>query len=153
MRSTLISYIEEQTQDYKTGTEVLINYISTLPTGSNVLIFPFYMTYAPMFYVPMQHYCWQLKENKSIRRDLREKLPDYIFVERARPDYIISGSIPPEEIIGYFTKKYGKGAYQLNGYLNGDWRDFSRPEIPFHCFGPISLEQQQRFAVIKATGR
>ena len=151
--STLISYIAEQTRDYKTGTEVLINYISTLPAGSNVLIYPLYMTYAPMFYVPTQHYCWQLKESKSIRLDLREKLPDYVFFERARPDYIISGPIPPDAIIEYFTNKCGKGAYQLIGYLDKDWHDFSRPEIPLHVFGPFLPKQQQRFAVIKATVR
>ena len=152
-RSTLISYIAEQNKHYKTGTEVLVNYISTLPAGSNVLVFPFYMTYAPMFYVPEQHYCWQLRKNKSIRLDLREKLPDYVFVERARPDYIISGDMSPKEIIEYFTNKYGRGAYRLSGYLNEDWRDCSRPEISFHCFKPPSQEQKQRFAVITATWR
>jgi hypothetical protein len=104
-----------------------------------------------MFYLPEQHYCWQLKENKSIRQNLRDKLPDYIFFERARPDYIISGSRTSDEIIAYFTNKYGTGAYQLGGYLDGDWHDCTRPEIPFHIFGPYLPKEQERFAVIKAT--
>jgi len=154
LRSTLLSYIAEGAQDYKTGTEALVEAVASLPGGSSVLIFPDYMTYGPMFYVPGQRYCWQLTERKTLQPGLPETLPDYLFVERARPDFILTGPVAPESLIARFEGKFGKGTYRLRGYLPGDWRDFSRPEIPLHCFGPPPPRPDQRgIAVIEATGR
>jgi hypothetical protein len=154
LRSTLLSYIAEGAQDYKTGTEALVEAVASLPGGSRVLIFPDYMTYGPMFYVPGQRYCWQLTERKTLQLGLRETLPDYLFVERARPDFILTGPVAPESLIARFEGKFGKGTYRLRGYLQGDWRDFSRPEIPLHSFGPPPPRPDQRgIAVIEATGR
>ena len=154
LRSTLLSYIAEGTQDYRTGTEALVEAVAALPEGSRVLILPDYMSYGPMFYVPGQRYCWQLTERKPLQPGLRETLPDYLFVERARPDYILTGSVAPESIIARFEEKFGKGTYRLRGYLPGDWRDCTRPEIPLHCFGPPPARPDQRgIAVIEATGR
>ncbi len=154
LRSTLLSYVAEGAQDYKTGTEALVEAVAALPGGSRVLIFPDHMTYGPMFHVPGQRYCWQLTEKKTLQPGLRETLPDYLFVERARPDYILTGSVAPESIIARFEEKFGKGSYRLRGYLPGDWRDCSRPEIPLHCFGPPPARPDQRgIAVIEATGR
>ena len=154
LRSTLLSYLAEGAQDYKTGTEALVEAVAALPGGSRVLIFPDYMTYGPMFYVPGQRYCWQLTERKTLQPGLRETLPDYLFVERARPDFILTGPVAPESLIARFEGKFGKGTYRLRGYLQGDWRDCSRPEIPLHCFGPPPPRPDQRgIAVIEATGR
>ena len=154
LRSTLLSYIAEGAQDYRTGTEALVEAVAALPGGSRVLIFPDYMTYGPMFYVPGQRYCWQLTERKTLQPGLRETLPDYLFVERARPDFILTGPVAPESLIARFEGKFGKGTYRLRGYLPGDWRDCSRPEIPLHCFGPPPPGPDQRgIAVIEATGR
>jgi len=128
--------------------------VAALPGGSRVLILPDYMTYGPMFYVPGQRYCWQLTERKTLQPGLRETLPDYLFVERARPDYILTGPVAPESLIARFDEKFGKGSYRLRGYLPGDWRDCSRPEIPLHCFGPPPARPgQQGIAVIESTGR
>ena len=154
LRSTLLSYMAEGAKDYRTGTEALVEAVAALPGGSRVLIFPDYMTYGPMFYVPGQRYCWQLTERKTLQPGLRETLPDYLFVERARPDFILTGPVAPESLISRFEGKFGKGAYRLRGYLPGDWRDCTRPEIPLHCFGPTPPRPDQRgIAVIEATGR
>ncbi len=154
LRSTLLSYVAEGAQDYRTGTEALVEAAAALPGGSTVLIFPDLMTYGPMFYVPGQRYCWQLTERKILQPGLRETLPDYLFVERARPDYILTGPVAPESLIARFEGKFGKGSYRLRGYLPGDWRDCSRPEIPLHCFGPPPARPgQQGIAVIESTGR
>jgi 4-amino-4-deoxy-L-arabinose transferase-like glycosyltransferase len=154
LRSTLLSYLAEGAENYKTGTEALVEAVAALPGGSRVLIFPDYMTYGPMFYVPGQRYCWQLTERKTLQPGLRETLPDYLFVERARPDFILTGPVAPESLIARFEGKFGKGTYRLRGYLQGDWRDCSRPEIPLHCFGPPPPRPDQRgIAVIEATGR
>lgn len=154
LRSTLLSYLAEGAENYKTGTEALVDAVAALPGGSRVLIFPDTMTYGPMFYVPGQRYCWQLTERKALQPGLRETLPDYLFVERARPDFILTGPVAPESLIARFEGKFGKGTYRLRGYLQGDWRDCSRPEIPLHCFGPPPPRPDQRgIAVIEATGR
>jgi uncharacterized membrane protein YhaH (DUF805 family) len=154
LRSTLLSYLAEGAQNYKTGTEALVDAVAALPGDSRVLIFPDYMTYGAMFYVPGQRYCWQLTERKTLQPGLRETLPDYLFVERARPDFILTGPVAPDSLIARFEGKFGKGTYRLRGYLPGDWRDFSRPEIPLHCFGPPPPGPDQRgIALIEATGR
>jgi hypothetical protein len=154
LRSTLLSYVAEGAEDYRTGTETFVDAVSALPGGSRVLIFPDYMTYGPMFYVPGQRYCWQLTERKTLQPGLRETLPDYLFVERARPDFILTGPVDPESLITRFEGKFGKGSYRLRGYLPGDWRDCTRPEIPLHCFGsPPPRPGQRGIAVIEATGR
>ncbi|MGE5856026.1 MAG: ArnT family glycosyltransferase [Syntrophaceae bacterium] len=154
LRSTLLSYIAEGAEDYRTGTEAFVEVVAALPGGSRVLIFPDYMTYGPMFYVPGQRYCWQLTERKTLQPGLRETLPDYLFVERARPDFILTGPVAPESLIARFEGKFGKGSYRLRGYLPGDWRDFTRPEIPLHSFGaPPPRPGQLGIAVIEATRR
>jgi len=154
LRSTLLSYLAEGAQNYKTGTEALVDAVAALPGDSRVLIFPDYMTYGPMFYVPGQRYCWQLTERKTLQPGLRETLPDYLFVERARPDFILTGPVAPESLIARFEGKFGKGTYRLRGYLPGNWRDCSRPEIPLHCFGPPPPGPDPRgIALIEATGR
>lgn len=150
LRSTLLSYIVEGAEDYKTGTEALVETVAALPGGSRVLVFPDYMTYGPMFYVPGQRYCWQLTERKTLRPGMRETLPDYLFVEWSRPDFIITGSVSPEVIIAEFEEKFGKGTYRLRGHLQADLLDCSRPEIPWHCFGPPPDDRKLPAAIIEA---
>jgi hypothetical protein len=149
LRSTLLSYLGEGAQDYVTGTEEMVEAVAALPGGSRVLIQPDYMTYGPMFYVPGQRYCWQLTERKALRPGLRETLPDYLFVERARPDFIITGTVQPERLIAEFEEKFGKGTYRLRGLLKNS-RDCSRPEIPLHCFGPLPDDKKRPAAIIEA---
>jgi len=81
---------------------------------------------------------------------MRERLPDYLFVERAQPDFIITGPVLPEVLIAYFERKFGKGTYRLRGYLKEDMRDLSRPEIPWHSFGPPSKDGSGPLAIIEA---
>ena len=124
--------------------------VAALPVGSRLLIIPDHMTYGPMFYVPGQRFCWQLTEKKTLQSGMRERLPDYLFVERAQPDFIITGPVLPEVLIAYFERKFGKGTYRLRGYLKEDMRDLSRPEIPWHSFGPPSKDGKWPAAIIEA---
>jgi hypothetical protein len=149
LRSTLLSYMAEGAEDYRTGTETLVEAVAALPRESRILIFPDYMTYGPMFYVPGQRYCWQLTERKTLQPGLREILPDYLFVEKARPDFILTCTVAPESLIARLEGKFGKGSYRLRGYLPGDWQDCTRPEIPLHCFGPPPDDMRQSAAIIE----
>jgi len=66
-----------------------------------------------MFNAPGQRYCWQLTEEKPVTPELKAQLPDYLFVERARPDYILTGPVPSGEIVEFFERRFGKGTYRL----------------------------------------
>jgi hypothetical protein len=150
LRSTLLSYIAEGALHYRTGTDTLVEAVAALPGGNRLLIIPEHMTYGPMFYVPGRRFCWQLTEKKNLQSGLRERLPDYLFVERAQPDFIITGPVLPEVLIAYFEQKFGKGTYRLRGYLKEDMRDFSRPEIPWHSFGPPPKDGKRPAGFIEA---
>ena len=148
-RSTLLNYLYECHNDYKTSTESIIEFLSPLPPNKVVLILPPFMAYSPMFYEPELNYCCQLRENKIITPDLRSGLPIYIFTERAQPDYILSMLIPPEELKKWIDKQYGEKAYTFFGYLMNGSEDCSRPEIPFHCFNPPLQKEAEVISVYK----
>jgi hypothetical protein len=66
-------------------------------------------------------------------------MPDYIFTGRTLPDYVlVGGRNSPSEVLVFFEHIYGAGKYQIKEVLIDDWRDMSRPEIPWHSFGPPS---------------
>jgi hypothetical protein len=137
LTSTLYRYVRENLHDYTTGTETLIDYLAALPQGKVVQIMPDFMTYAPMFYTPGQHYCCQLRPDHPLSAALRTQLPDYVFSGRVPPDYVLAGgNTPPQQVLAYYANMYGAGAYRIKELLPDDWRDKSRPEIPWHSFGP-----------------
>jgi hypothetical protein len=148
--STLLTYIAEGALHYQTGTDALVQAVAALPGRSRLLILSDHMTYGPMFYVPGQSFGWQLTEKKTLQSGLRERLPDYLFVERAQPDFIITGPVLPEVLIAYFRQKFAKGTYRFRGYIKEDMRDFSRQEIPWHSFGPPPKDRKWPAAIIEA---
>lgn len=136
LRATLIDYVSENRNDYTTGTESLIEFLRSQPPGQLVQIAPDYMAYSPMFYVPQQHYCCQLTPEHPLTPELRGQLPDYVFAGRVPPDLVLLGGESPQQALASLEARYGSGSYRLAHVLPGDARDRSRPEIPWHSFGP-----------------
>ena len=136
LRATLIDYVRENRNDYTTGTESLIKFLRSQPHGRVVQIVPDFMAYSPMFYVPQQHYCCQLTPEHPLTPMLRGQLPDYVFDGRVPPDLVLLGESNPQQALTSLESRHGVGSYRLAQVLPGDARDRSRPEIPWHSFGP-----------------
>jgi tetratricopeptide (TPR) repeat protein len=139
---TLCRYLDELGHPYESGNEALVGLLGQLPPGTCVRVVPTFMTYPPMFYVPGLHYCDQLTEKKPIRADLRRELPNYLFVERAKPEVII---VPPpllRETFEELNRRYGEGAYRLQKTLAAHFNYTTKPEIPMHWFRPPTDPQR-----------
>jgi hypothetical protein len=137
LRSTLFDYIRENARNYTTGNEAIIHYLKGLPAGQVIRVIPDYMTYPAMFYVPQQHYCCQLGDDHPLDETLRSQLPDYVYLTRVLPDYIlVGGDIEPQQLMLQCAAAFGAGKYRLGPIVGSDYRDASRPEIPWHSFGP-----------------
>ena len=88
-----------------------------------------------MFYVPKLHYCDQLTERKRIREDLRKQLPDYVYVERAKPEVMLA----PAPFVAQALEalhRHGPKTYHLAKALRPNWNYTFKPEIPAHFFSP-----------------
>jgi hypothetical protein len=148
-RIAILEYMNECQRGYKTSTESVVEYVSSIPSGSVVQIIPFYMAYSPMFYEPQQHYCCQLNESKAVRTDLKAQLPDYIFTERARPDYVLSMLMPEEKVKTWLDNKFGKDRYEIIQRIANGYYDCSRPEIFLHCFGPPPRSDEDVISIFR----
>ncbi len=143
--STLLDYISETFNDYETSTETLIRLLKEKPDGSVVFIYPTYMAYPPMFYLPKLRYTCQIDTQKSIRPDLTAMLPQYVYGEKAKLDYafiidknyiVDSGNLN----ISIDNRKFEFGNYRKETVLTTGAMidvfpiDRSRPEIGWHSF-------------------
>jgi len=143
VRSTLFEYLWENTHDYQTGNEALVEYVKGLPPGRVIRVLPDFMTYPAMFYAPEQHYCCQLSEEHVLAPQLRAELPDYVYFTRVLPDYLLVGAnISAEQLLYQGTLAFGSGKYRLGPVVGSDFRDCSRPELPWHCFRPKEPPRQ-----------
>jgi hypothetical protein len=153
LRSTLLAYVRENLHDYATGNEVLFRYLRTLPPRQVIRVVPDYMTYPAMFYAPEHHYCCQLSEEHVVERQLRATLPDYVYLSRVPPEYLlVGGNITPAQLLYQSMLVYGPGRYRLGPTVGTTYRDCSRPEIPWHCFGPPE-DTKQGFLVLELAQR
>jgi len=131
---TLYRYVQEIFNDYESGDEAMIAMLKKLPPGTTVRTWPTYMTHPAMFEVPALHYCDQLTETKEIDEDLRGQLPDYVFVERARPQVVLVPARYLSEALYVLNERFGAGSYELRKSLPPDWHYTSKPEIPARFF-------------------
>lgn len=149
LRSTLFEYLWENTHDHRTGNEALIEYFKGLPAGRVIRVIPDFMTYPAMFYVPEQHYCCQLSETHVLAPELSAVLPDYVYLGRVLPDYLLVGTnMSPQQLLYQSTLAFGNGKYRLGPVVGTDFRDCSRPELPWHCFRP-EKDRSQGFLVLE----
>jgi tetratricopeptide (TPR) repeat protein len=133
---TLYRYVYELGHPFETGSDALIELLDALPAGTTVRIWPSFMTYPPMFYVPELHYCDQLTTKKRISSDLRGSLPDYLFVERSRPEVVV---VPAPFLLAALNElegQAGPGGYRTVKATREHYNYVSKPEIPLHCFRP-----------------
>ena len=139
---TWYRYSQEALSDYQTGVEAMVEVLDRLPDGTTVRVFPGHMAYPAMFYVPKLHYCDQLTTSKKIAEHLKP-LPDYLFVQRAKPDVWL---IPSPYVYQQLTELQDQialdpdhpgGSYGVSSALPAYWQFTSKPEIPFHAFLPV----------------
>jgi 4-amino-4-deoxy-L-arabinose transferase-like glycosyltransferase len=152
LRSTLVEYINENAHDYTTGNEAIIEFLKKLPRQYVIRVIPDFMAYPAMFYVPAQHYCCQLYDSYQSKTNPSLRLPEYVYTNRVLPDYILVGAdVDPHLLILQTAAVYGAGRYALLPSVGTDYRDSSRPEIPWHSFGPPK-DRRRGFSVLRKTG-
>lgn len=152
IRSTLYEYVRENAHDYVTGNEALSEFLKRLPKSYVIRIIPDFMTYPAMFYAPMQHYCCQLSDDFTVKTKSPVRPPDYVFSSRILPDYIFVGAdIEPQQLLVQATLAFGPDRYHLLSEVGHDFRDNSRPEIPWHSFGPPA-GKKHGFIVLERSG-
>jgi len=154
IQCTLCRYAEEITGDRTTSTEALIDYIQKLPTDDVLLIFPPFMAYSPMYYLPDRKFCCQLRSGHALNAALRDSLPDYLFWEKAKIDTGLVNARMPGDTEGPLTiRKIPMGRYELLETLDIPARDSSRPEIPWHAFDgdDTKIVPHEEFHVITVT--
>lgn len=154
LRSTLVQYVRENTRDYTTGNEAVINYLKGLPKSKIVRIVPDFMAYPSMFYVPRHHYCCQLDEQHPLDASIQSKLPDYVYMSRNLPDLIFVGAnITAAQLKYQADMLLGPGRYRLGPVVGDEFRECSRPELPWHCFEPPTGAHQGFYTLELVTSR
>jgi 4-amino-4-deoxy-L-arabinose transferase-like glycosyltransferase len=135
IQCTLCLYAEEIVTDRTTATEALIDYISKVPEDEVLLIFPPFMGYSPMYYLPERKFCCQLRRNHPLTDELRAELPDYLFWDAPRIDRALINARMPKAPEGPLSiRGISLGHYKFVERLDVPARDSSRPEIPWHAF-------------------
>ena len=131
---TLCCYMRELCRPFRGGDGELVEMLDGLPAGTTVRIWPSFMVYPPMFYVPRLHYCDQLSEKKPIRAGLRRELPDYLFVEKARPEVVVVPGWSLGVAADYLKRTCGPTRYRVCKALQEPFLYTQKPEIPAHWF-------------------
>ena len=132
---TLYCYVRELCFPFHAGDEELVELLGQLPAGTTVRIWPSFMTYPPMFYVPQLHYCDQLTEKKPVRPDLRQALPDYLFAEKARPEVVVVPAMLLGTAMEHLKATVGPNRYRVCKALHKYFTNYTgKPEIPMHWF-------------------
>ncbi len=152
IRSSLDEYIKENAHDYTTGNEAIIEFLKRLPRQYVIRVIPDFMAYPAMFYVPEQHYCCQLNDNYQAKTGPLFRLPEYVYSSKILPDYILVGAdVEPQLLLIQTASAFGPGRYVLLPSEGDDYRDNSRPEIPWHSFGPPK-DRRRGFTVLRKVG-
>lgn len=139
-QANFFSYIKEIHQDYETSYEAAIAYMNNNAQDDDmVVVRPEYMTFPIMYYCPNYYYSGLLPLNKShFSQQALARLPDYVFIEKAIPDWIICFGAHARGLQNYFQYLNSKNIhYRLDALLPVYWRDGTRPELPYHFFEPI----------------
>lgn len=146
-QTNFFSYIKEIHRDYETSYEAAIGYMKNNALDNDkVMVWPEYMTFPIMYYCPNYYYCGLLPLAKShFSQQALERLPDYVFIEKAIPDWIICFGSHIPGLQNYFQFLNSKKThYRLNAVLPVYWEDRTRPDLPHHAFGPIKEFDQKK---------
>jgi len=141
---TLYRYVAEVFHDYETGNEAMIALLRKLPPDTTVRIWPPYLVYPAMFYVPELCYCEQLTESKRIRPELRRELDEhpYLFydLDRSRPQLLIVPLPYLRQKLGELLFIHGADSYRLKTTVAPFWDYTWKPELPGHFFSPPAVD-------------
>jgi 4-amino-4-deoxy-L-arabinose transferase-like glycosyltransferase len=135
VQCTLCRYVEEIATDRTTSTEAVIDYIEDLPADEVLLVFPPFMAYSAMYYLPDRAFCCQLRRSHPLTDALRRELPDYLFWEDAEVTRALINAPRPLLPRGpLLIRGFDMGRYEYVETLDVPAKDASRPEIPWHAF-------------------
>lgn len=154
IQCTLCRYVEEIATDRTTTTEALIAYIDEIPKDEVLLVFPQYMGYSAMYYLPDREFCCQLRGEHPLTSGLRAELPDYVFWEKARVGRALINAPRPFLPEGpLMIRGIEMGHFKYVEMLDIPARDCSRPEIPWHAFAgdDIRAVRYHKFFVVTVT--
>ena len=154
IQCTLCRYVEEIATDRTTTTEALIDYIEKIPKDEVLLVFPQYMGYSAMYYLPDRAFCCQLRGDHPLTPGLRSALPDYAFWEKARVGRALINAPRPFLPEGpLMIRGIEMGQFRYLDTLDVPARDCSRPEIPWHAFAgdDIRAVRYHKFFVVAVT--
>ncbi|MCK9460905.1 MAG: glycosyltransferase family 39 protein [Proteobacteria bacterium] len=154
IQCTLCQYVEEVATDRTTTTEALIDYIEKLPKEEVLLVFPAYMGFSAMYYLPDREFCCQLRADHPLTPALRAELPEYVFWEKAKASMALISAPRPYLPEGPLSiSGVDMGHFKYVEMLDIPPRDCSRPEIPWHAFPgeDIRALHYNKFFVVTVT--
>jgi hypothetical protein len=153
----LPAYIDEVLHDYPTAYSQAVQFLSeNVKQDEKVFAWPEYANYPIMFYLGDKvKMCCTLYSTSHIPQDTIESLNAPLLVDENFPDWFILFGMDSraDERISFFSREHlyeGQQiqlSYRLVKVLDVYWFDSSRPELPWHTFGPRTGFDRQREAV------
>lgn len=143
----LPAYIQEVRHDYPTCYSAAVRFLQrTAARDDLVFASPDFCNYPLMFYLGDQiRLCCLLDARAPLPRDLVTSLKAPLFLEENFPDWFIAfgASGQAAGLLNYFSRPHvladgrtNQFQYTLATNLNTFCYDTSRPELPWHSFGP-----------------
>ena len=151
VQCTLCRYVAENAADFETPTEALLEALEPVPAGTEIVIVPTYMAYAPMFYRPDLRYCCQLEDDHPVFEGDEIELPARVSWSGASPEIGFLYYAPPPRREGplYLFGNH-LGTYRVEAAFDGLGFATSRPEIPWHAFDEEERDSRRdrRFLIV-----
>jgi hypothetical protein len=145
-RVLLPAYIYEVHHPYPTCYSEAVDFLlRNAKQDDLVYAFPEYCNYPLMFYTTDKFkFCCLLNYQTPLGVDRVRKLSSVLFIEENFPDWFIMFGMHLEalKLLDYFSRPHKQGDkniqfnYHLVNLLDVYWQDMSRPELPWHNFGP-----------------
>lgn len=145
-RWLLPAYIYEIHNRYPTSYSASVDFLSQNAKQDDlVYAYPEYSNYPLMFYTTDKlKFCSLLNYKTPLAVDKVRKLSSVLFIEENFPDWFVmfGKHLEAMDLLGYFSRPHQKDGrevrfnYNLAAVLNVYWLDMTRPELPWHNFGP-----------------
>lgn len=156
-RWLLPAYVREVHTVYPTSYGAVVNFLAK-NAGEDDLIYasPQYCNYPLMFYLGQKlRFCCLLDYRTPLSEETVRKLDAPLFIEEHYPDWFVAfGSHrAASQLLDYFSRRHNEDgtvtrfSYRLAKTLDVYWFDTSRPELPWHSFGPKTDFDQRVEAV------
>jgi len=156
-RWLLPAYIYEVHNEYPTAYSEVVKYLEkNAKQDEQVYCFPEYTNYPLMFYLGDKiKFCCLLDKNTHLPYEKVKSLNAPLFIEENFPDWFIAFGGDPNAVrlLQFFSRPHLEGEkevqfkYQFVGIIDVYGIDMTRPELPWHSFGPIKNFDRQTSAV------